>query len=277
MNQITSVIKSAKRVLEIFEYFAEQRRPLTVSDIVLGLKYPQSSASVLMRSLTKLGYLDYNRYQRLYMPTLRVAMFGGWIHEEMFSRVSLYKLIDDLHNRSGATVVLAMQNEIYLQYIYVVQPSNEVPWYIRSGSLRPIAKAAAGLILLSKKPDMEVLAMLRRINAEETPDHRVNPTDLIKRLDQVRQKGFAFTAGAVNPHAAVVAMELPTPVSQPPMAIGIGGSIEATNENRDRYLALLSEAIAPYRLAFGQLRPLPIDIRSRQTRSRNGTTRVPKQ
>lgn len=249
-REIEGVIKSAKRVLELFEYFAECRRPLSVTDLVRGLDYPQSSASALLKSLTRLGYLDYDRHKRLYVPTLRVALFGGWVHDQLFSQTSLSHLIDELHAASGGeAVILGRQNDIYVQYIHLVQsPRQKVSsWYIKPGSLRPLCRSAAGRVLLSRKSDVEVQQLLWRINAEEEPHLRMQVSDLLKELDRIRQDGYAYTEGTVNPEVGVLAVELPTPPSQPPMALGIGGKVETLRRDRDRYLALLSDALRPYR------------------------------
>lgn len=247
--EVEGVIKSAKRVMELLEFFAEQRRPLSVSDFVRGLDYPQSSTSVLLKSLVRLGYLDYDRRERLYMPTLRIALLGGWVHDQLFTDVSLSRMVDRLHAAShGATVFLGIQNEIYVQYIHVVQaPVPAVPWYVKPGSLRPLARTALGKMLLSRKPDVEVLYMLRRINAEETdPAHYVHGSELLKELDVIRQCGYASTEGNVNPGGGVVAIEMPTPASQPPMAIGIGSAIEVVRAERQNWVNLMREATLPY-------------------------------
>ena len=248
---LSGVVKSAKRVLEVFDYFAECRRPLSVTDVVKGLKYPQSSSSALLKSLTKLGYLDYNRQTRLYMPTLRVALFGGWISDELYTHVNLSHLIDSLHERSGGkTVILGMQNDIYVQYIHMVQsPTPEFPWYIKPGSLRPLCRSGLGRVLLSRKSDIEVQQLLWRANAEESdPSLRMSVHDLLKELELIRSQGYAYTEGKVNKPSGVVAVEMPTPPSQPPMALGIGATIETLRVERDSMLALLNETIQPYRL-----------------------------
>ncbi|MBS0407027.1 MAG: helix-turn-helix domain-containing protein [Proteobacteria bacterium] len=249
-REFEGVIKSAKRVLELFEYFAECRRPLSVTDLVRGLDYPQSSASVLLKSLTRLGYLDYDRQKRLYRPTLRVALLGGWVHDQLFSHASLSHLIDDLHLVSGGeAVILGMQNDIYVQYIHLVQSRHQqvASWYIKPGSLRPLCRSAVGRILLSRKPDVEVQQLLWRINAEEEPHLRMHVGDLLKELDRIRRDGYAYTEGTVNSEVGVLAVEMPTPASQPSMALGIGGQIQTLRHERERYLALLREALQPYR------------------------------
>ncbi len=248
-RELAGVIKSAKRVLELFEFFAECRRPLSVTDVVRGLDYPQSSSSALLKSLTRLGYLDYDRYQRRYVPTLRVSLFGGWVQDQLFSQTSLSHLIDELRLASGAqAVIVGMQNDIYVQYIHMVQsPRQDGPaWYIKPGSLRPLCRSAAGRVLLSRKSDVEVQQLLWRINAEEEPHLRMQVGDLLKELDRIRQDGYAYTEGTVNPQAGVIAVEMPTPPSQPPMVLGIGGPIEILRRERERYLDLLRQALQPY-------------------------------
>jgi DNA-binding IclR family transcriptional regulator len=257
-RESAGVIKSAKRVLELFEFFAEQRRPLGVNDIVQGLNYPQSSSSALLKSLTKLGYLDYDRYSRQYMPTLRVAMIGGWVHDRLFSHSSLSAIIDELHVATGGlTVIMGKQNDIYAQYIYLVQSITPViPWYVKPGSLRSLCRSAVGKVLLSRKSDVEVQQLVWRTNAEE-PDvqNHVRVSELIKELDAVRQQRYAVSLGALIASAGVIAVEIPTPASQPPMAIGIAGPVSEIAANQERLLAILNEALLPYRSALAPRSP----------------------
>jgi DNA-binding IclR family transcriptional regulator len=74
-----SIVKSAARALEVLEYFATRRSPATVGEICSALELPQSSTSVLLKTLLKLGYLDYIRDGRRYFPTAKVAALGNWV------------------------------------------------------------------------------------------------------------------------------------------------------------------------------------------------------
>lgn len=249
-HSIDGVIKSAKRVLELFEFFAECRRPLAVGDVVNGLGYPQSSASALLQSLARLGYLTYDRHKRLYTPTLRVALFGGWVTDELYSHANLSRLIDNLQRETdGLSVLLGMQNSIYVQYIHLVQPArSEIPWYTKPGSLRPLCRSAAGKLLLSLKTDVEVQQLAWRANAEETePGLRVEIHCLLKEIDLARSQGYASSFGAVNPRIGAVAIEMPVSANKPPMAIGIGGPVERVRQESPRLVDLLRQATAPYR------------------------------
>ena len=66
-------VKSAKRVLQVFEYFGASRQQATVMEIAREFGYPQSSTSELLGCLVELGFLRRDRHTRMYRPSARVA------------------------------------------------------------------------------------------------------------------------------------------------------------------------------------------------------------
>lgn len=244
-------VKSAKRVLEIFEFFAERQAAATVGEVVDALGWPQSSTSNLLKSLVQLRYLAYDGQTRSFLPTMRIALLGGWVHDKMFSSISLVGLLETLRATTGHTVLLGMQNDIWVQYIHVILADLE-DWYIKSGSLRPLCRAAVGRVLLTLKSDVDVLGLARRINAEESnPERYIRSGELLAELDLIRRQGYAYTEGTVIPNNGVIAVELPTPASQAPLAIGIGCPIPLLRRDRDKIVSLLQDAVRPYSHASG--------------------------
>ena len=244
-------VKSATRVLELLEFFAEHRRPMSTADVVNELGYPQSSSTVLLQTLMRLRYLDYDRKSRKYFPTVRVALLGSWITENLYSERSLSKIVTDLYAKTSATVILGLQNDIYVQYIHVCQPPerrSQLKWYLKPGSLRPLARASVGKMVLSRKPDTELIYLLRRINAsEKRPENRVSETDFLDEMDHIRETGYSLTIGTVNPQAGVVACLIPSHPQQPVMALGIGAENEEVLRNKDLYLQFLREELELFR------------------------------
>src|SRR5258705_11049422 len=88
-------IKSAERTLRLFELFSRRQERLTVSDVARGLDIPQPSASMLLTNLAALGYLEYDRFDRSYAPTIRVVLLGSWIGPRLGGRQSLASRLDD--------------------------------------------------------------------------------------------------------------------------------------------------------------------------------------
>src|SRR5580698_3728274 len=64
-------IKSAERTLALFELFSREQRPFTVGRVSDALDVPQASASMLLRNLADLGYLEYDRKARTFAPSIR--------------------------------------------------------------------------------------------------------------------------------------------------------------------------------------------------------------
>ena len=88
---VTYNVKSAQRVLELLEFFAEWRRPASVKEICQSLGYPQSSTSVLLKSLTESGYFDHELRTGMYVPNVRMALATAWIEEHLFSELGLLR------------------------------------------------------------------------------------------------------------------------------------------------------------------------------------------
>ena len=73
------VVKSAERVLAIFEVFEAERRPLRISELVSRLEIPQSSTSTLMKTLVARGLVEFDPDHRTFKPTVRLAFLGNWV------------------------------------------------------------------------------------------------------------------------------------------------------------------------------------------------------
>jgi DNA-binding IclR family transcriptional regulator len=244
------VVKSAGRVLEIFEFFAQRHGPATVSEVSVALGFPLSSTSVLLKSLLALGYLEYAPRSREYQPTIRFAVLGTWIFERLFAdEEEIPRLMDELQADTGETIVLAMQNGAHVDYIRVLQSTRPVRFYIKPGSRRPIWLPAAGKALLAQQSDREVSALVRRINAGRAAEEgRVALGPLLAELARVRADGYARSEASVIPDTTMLAMALPVPPGHRPLALGVGGPLERMRRGSRQVLALMRrklEALSP--------------------------------
>lgn len=239
-----AVVKSAGRVLEVFEFFAHRHAPATVSEVTAALCFPLSSTSVLLKSLRSLGYLDHDPRTREYTPTIRFAVLGTWIFERFFAEEGgIPRLMDELQAETGETIVLAMQHGLHVDYIRILQSIRPVRFFIRPGSRRPIHLPAAGKVLLAQQLDAEVSAMLRRVNAlPETTPVAVKP--FLAELAEIRAQGFARSEGAVVPDTAMLAMALPVAAGHRPLAIGVSGPLRRMRREGRGILKLMRVKLA---------------------------------
>jgi DNA-binding IclR family transcriptional regulator len=240
-----SPIKSAVRVLEVLDFFRQHRRPASLKDIALALDYPSSSATVLLKNLTALGYLSYDRSEREYFPTLRVAALGDWISHELFGQGEIFELMQDLHSATGETVSIALQNDVYIQYIRVIQSTHALRFHTEEGSLRPLTQSATGWLLLSTHSDEVVEKLVRRANiATPNPQQRQSLALMQERVAQARQAGTAYAENIPLLGGATVCTLLPVKVQGRPVVLGMGGTIERIRPEQARYLDLLRKLAA---------------------------------
>ena len=225
---------------------ANRRRRFPMFRVRLG--YPQSSTSALMKSLTTLGYLDYDAQRRLYIPTFRIALLGSWVQEQLFGDADVVGLMQAIHDETKETIVLGLQNGVNCQYVRIIEADRPVRLHLKTGTLRPMTRAAIGKVLLSQKSNAEIAMIVRRLNAdEEDPAHRVKEAAFLREMEDVRRIGFAETRGSMVPGGGVIAKLIPNAAIQPPMAIGVGAPVDRIERDGDEIRKVLEKYLTPLR------------------------------
>jgi len=238
-------VKSAVRVLEVFELFQREQRPMPLKDICAALDYPQSSGTVLMKNLVTLGYLSYDRATRMYFPTLRVAALGDWVSHALFGQGEVFELMRDLHSATGEAVSIAAQNDIYIQYIRMIQSIHPLRFHVEEGSMRPLTLSATGWLLMSVHNDRAVEKLVRRANiaTRRVEDRQPLPL-MMERVRQARTTGIVYTEHIPFPGGATVCAMLPVKVQGRAVVLGLGGAVERIRPNRERYEQLVKDLAA---------------------------------
>lgn len=243
-------VKSAQRVLELIEFFAEWRRPASVNEICQSLGYPQSSTSMLMKSLKESGYFDHDPRTGMYVPNIRLSVATGWIQAQMFSEQSLLRLMEMVLARCGHTVMIGQQQGVHVRYLHVLQATRADRFTARNGALRPLLRSASGKMLLTTKTDREMAQLVRRANGLEVDvSLRCELASLRVELGAVRRDGYALSQGTAMPGAAALAILLPVPRDREPMTLSLGGPIHEIDKERLQLVSLLNEAVEGFRAA----------------------------
>lgn len=189
-------IKSAHRVLEIIEYFDQDRRQATVMDMSRTLNYPQSSMSELLRCLTRLGYLHYNRVRRTYSPTTRVALLGAWVKPSLFRGGPLLSAIDDLARQTEETVMLSTACNYEVQHLHVIHGKTDRSFAAHIGDILPLLHTAQGKLLLASYQNVHIRSTVHRLNAEEADvSGHVRIAELLPKITALRETGWSIDAG----------------------------------------------------------------------------------
>lgn len=238
-RKVSSQVKSARRVLEIFEYFAERRSSATVGEISKALGYPQSSTSVLLQCLSEMRYIHYDACTRTYRPTLRFALTGTWIRDTRFTGADLTELMIEIQQQVPAEIVVGIRAGVDVQYIQRIPSKLSPPFHMPLGILRPMARTATGKVLLSLMDDTEASAVLRHINSRVEAPERVVPSEILAELSEIRETGISMTVNGATADAACIAIALANGPDCVPMTLGVGGPTSFILENEAKIRSVL--------------------------------------
>lgn len=243
----SKVVKSAGRVLQILEYFDDVQGAANVVEIARALGFPQSSTSILLRSLVSLGYLHYDPSGRTYQPTSRVGLLGSWVEPTLFRGGALVQMMRDLNEATSDTVVLAARNGLQSQYIHVVQATTALRVHLTIGMTRPIATSATGLLFLSVLSELEVAKIVRRINAYAGPgENLIKVGELNAQLERIRKDGYVFCRSLITPGTSLLAVPLVSKVATSPLALALAGPTDRMEERREFLLDAVRTRLATY-------------------------------
>jgi DNA-binding IclR family transcriptional regulator len=172
-------------------------------------------------------------------------LLGSWVSSEFVADGSIISLMKELGEETGDTIVLAMQNGLYVQYIHVVQATSAARLHVTLGTTRPLAGSGTGYAMLSTMSDHDVRRFVMRINAESKDDTPpIKLADVMEQVNSVRERGYSFTRDIVTRGGGMIAAPLPDSLSGPPLVIGIGGISEVMISRQEELAGVLTEKIA---------------------------------
>ena len=242
-------MKSAGRVLKIFEFFDDIKRPATAGEICATLGYPQSSASMLLRSMEAMGYLHFDRVRRSYRPSHRLALSGAWLCGPLTGKGPLQQAMEDLHELTGHAVLLNHRHGLHGRYIHVVQADLTVG-HVVVGTQRPLTATGSGHALLSTLPNPAIRRAVLAINARHLVGKPpLDPAAVLRAVCRIREEGY-FTAASLSIQgAASVSVPLPGVGPEEPMALALLGQADAIAADGQALVGVLRDAVAKVMVA----------------------------
>lgn len=238
-----SIVKSVGRVFEVLEAFNETRKPLLAIDISKRLSYPPSSTAALLKSMVKLGYLSFDRHDRRYFPTIRIAIISEYLHGALFGQGNLMALMGDLHSLIGETIILGIRKDTEAQYVHIIPGIYPIMLNVPPGTVRPLHLSGMGWALMSQYDDSEIRAIVDRVN-DVGSDAPIEIKKLMATLAEVRASGYARSYGTYVAGSGIIAMSLPGTSPDRRVAVGAGGPVDRLKAREREIVRVMRSAIA---------------------------------
>ena len=240
MNQTgqTEGVKSAARVLDIFELLARQPDGLSLSAIAAELAIPKSSAHGLLNTLLSRGYLRAGRHDRTYRLGARLFELGSSYLAGADLLSEGQEVVHDTARACDETVHLAILDGDEVLYIAKEEGTNTVRMVSAVGKRFPAYATGVGKMLLSALPTAELdqLYPCDRPLAAITPQTITGPIALRQELAATRQRGYATDYEESTPGLCCIAA--PIFDSDDAMTAAISVSAPSTRFTPDRQAEL---------------------------------------
>lgn len=239
----SSIVKSVGRVFEVLELFDVEKKAMTATQVGRKLKYPASSTLALLKSMVNLGYLGFDRAERVYAPTVRVSLLGRWVESSLFGEGRLLSTMEELRTKTGQSVMLSIQNDLQMQFIHVIL-GESFSLNVKAGHTVPLFRSAIGMIALSDRPDKEIAKFVERFNRRvKGPEQKVDPTTLMQMIRRVRTQGYCTGYDLYYQGIGAIAFLLKPRVGRYSAVLSIAGVTAKLKESEALIVRLTRAAI----------------------------------
>jgi DNA-binding IclR family transcriptional regulator len=214
--------KAADRTLDIFEAFAEAKRPLSLSEIARMIDSPVSSCHVLLRALQKSGYMYALDVRRRYYPTRRLFEVSGAIatHDPIVERLT--SLLSKLRDKTDETILLGQRQDKHIIYLQVLESPQTIRYMAPVGAIKPLPSTAIGKAFLGEMTDEDLTHLLAELAHPQVTESTItNPEQLLADIQRSRKRGYFVTRGENIPDVMAIARTCPLDGEQ--LAIAVAG------------------------------------------------------
>ena len=215
-------VKTADRILDVFETFAEEIRPLSLSELARLLSIPASSCFGLIRTLENRGYLYTVQRRSGYYPTKRLLELAEKIiaHDPLLDRIAPF--LEKLRDDTAETVLLGKLQAGKLVYLHVVESQQSIRYTAKAGELRWIHANSMAKAILGRMAPAERHAYLEGFEWPRFTDRTLLTEQAFEAdLDAAARRGWYGNVG--ESVTDLVGLSWPVEINQECYAISVSG------------------------------------------------------
>jgi IclR family KDG regulon transcriptional repressor len=199
-------VKSASRVLDLFELLVRDRHGLTVSQISRELTLPVSSVYELVQTLVQREYLELMPAGKAYRLGVKLLEIGSTYLQAFSLLDEAQALMRELVRTCDETVNLAILDNRDIVFMAKEEGTKSMRLVSHVGKRLPAHATALGKVLLSALTDLEVNQLYRGLSLQRiTPKTVPNVRKLTENLEWVRAHGYALDNQETSPGLLCVA------------------------------------------------------------------------
>jgi DNA-binding IclR family transcriptional regulator len=202
------VVKSADRVIQIFETVGSYANGVTHGELSKVLSIPKGSLSLLLSNLVERDYLTFDRWSKLYMLGPRLLVLTGrYLSSLDIVSVGRQVVREFVAEINEDTEIVGRKGDQVI-FLYKEECVHPLKYSIAIGEIAPLYATSAGKAILAFLPEDEISAYLSSVTLSPiTKNSITDPEKLRRELKEVRGHGLAY--GREEFHEGICAIASP--------------------------------------------------------------------
>jgi IclR family transcriptional regulator, pca regulon regulatory protein len=235
-------VEALAKGLRILSLFDEKRPSWRVSDLAIAADMPMPTAYRVVMTLASEGYLDHlpNGY---YRPGVRTLTLGTAALRSLDLVAIATPKLQDLGERTGETVNLAVLNGDRILYLVRLRNSDLVTANIQVGSTLPAVHTSIGKLLLAYLDESDLQARITdtSFSANSGPNAKVSLAELNGELRTIRDQGWSMQDEELAYGLRSVAAPITSPDGR--VLAGVNLAVQAQDWSSQRIIRELRPAV----------------------------------
>ncbi|BAS11999.1 pca regulon regulatory protein [Arthrobacter sp. Hiyo8] len=241
-----AAVKSADRVLDVFELLADAEQGLTHTEIAASLGIPKGSLTKLLKTLVAREYLSFDELRRTHTlgPSVRMLSDRPAHVLRLIDTATPHLLALTLAiNESSA---LNRLNGRSAEVIATATSSHRLVSHLRNGDLAPLYAVSGGKAILADMPQDKLSRYLATTRFEPVTSHTIlSPNGVLAELETIRQLGIAYSREEYTPGIIGIGISLDLPPVYPKCSLNFAiPAVRVTESLQDQAIKALKDAKA---------------------------------
>jgi DNA-binding IclR family transcriptional regulator len=224
-------VKSADRVLDLFELLAASGRLMSHTEIADTLGIPKSSLSQLLRNLIARGYVESNGRGHCLGPAFQRIAATASVTRRLPEIVA--PILDMLTKETGESSAFNQLAGDDTEVIATVLGPQRLVTHMRLGDTAPLYATSGGKAILAAMPAAFVETYLHEVEFQAaTPNTIISALALQSQLVEIGQAGFAYSFEEWTPGIVGMAVAVVSSSDTPLGALNIAVPVQRADAER---------------------------------------------
>jgi DNA-binding IclR family transcriptional regulator len=236
---------TAEKTMLLMELLAISEEPLSLREMAAQTGISRSTVHRIVQSLESFGWVEKESSQGYYRPGMGFFFLAGQGNPfESLLALGL-PVMKQLVEQTGQTALISVLQGYQGRCVATVPSPRAVQFVAKKGMVFPLNGGATGKILLAYAPEaLRHFVLFERPLEGYTEKTLTDPQKILQELEEIRLRGYAFSAEEFMPRTAALSVPLFDEEHRFLGQLGISGHMEDFREYQKEFLPRMLQASA---------------------------------